>query len=578
MLEQIENEIRSYKERRIPIAPGFDFNAKDTIDTIYHYFYSNFESGEKDSEDFKKYFYNIVRNPCQVERKAIDFDTKDINVKTAGGGNPWVTWFFERDLKLWLKKTRFGLLLNQIFEDLPKFGTSVLKFVDGKPYRVDIRNLMVEQDADSIEEANYVIEKHTYSLLGFRKAAEEHNWENVEELLDKASPDSYIDVYERYGLDEDADYSRHIVGTIKEKQTRGYFTEIMPAKKSEILDETKLKMDECPYRDIHREKIPGRWLGVGLVEVLKDNQIRMNELTNLKVKASYWATKMLYQTRDEGVVRNLLTDTKNGDVLSINSEVMRVPTEERNLHAYNQEEQRWLQNRDEVSFSYDVTRGERLPAGTPLGSAQLAAAQSGAYFDVIRENIAGRIKEILWEDIIPSFEKQATKEHHVRLVGEDLNEYHKLMESVRGRKRLIRHIGDAKKWPTSDQYRFLKAVRNELARKEENVEIPKDYYKDLEYQIDIVITGESRDDRMKYGAQVSLLQLIGSNPQVLEDPRTRKIVYKLAEQAGVPAAELAQSQPAGIQQAASQLRMGGGGVSRPPEVETPMRGESTKTI
>ena len=40
---------------------------------------------------------------------------------------------------------------------------------------------------------------------------------------------------------------------------------------------------------------------------------------------------------------------------------------------FTQETQKWNAIRDENTMSYDVVQGERLPAGTPLGSAQIAA-------------------------------------------------------------------------------------------------------------------------------------------------------------------------------------------------------------
>jgi len=100
----ISNEISEYEARDIEIVPGLFFNQKNTLEKIYFYYNSKFQTGtmdmygdQVDDEGDKKYFYNIVKNPCKVMTKMIDFDSKNIHILTAGGGDPLQTWFFERD-------------------------------------------------------------------------------------------------------------------------------------------------------------------------------------------------------------------------------------------------------------------------------------------------------------------------------------------------------------------------------------------------------------------------------------------------------------------------------------------------
>jgi len=143
ILRQINTEINDFETKEIQVVPGFYFNQKTTLEQIYRYYNGKYEEGDIDEDGDKKYFYNIVKNPCKVFSKAIDFDTKNIRLLTTAGGNELKTWFMERDLKYWMRDKQFGKVLNRIFYELPIYGSVVLKEVSGYLYFVDLRNFIV---------------------------------------------------------------------------------------------------------------------------------------------------------------------------------------------------------------------------------------------------------------------------------------------------------------------------------------------------------------------------------------------------------------------------------------------------
>ena len=79
-LKDIQQEVKDFETKNVQIVDGLLFNQKETIEKIYYYYNSQFLTGDRDSEGDKKYFYNIVKNPCKVTTKAIDFDTKHIRI------------------------------------------------------------------------------------------------------------------------------------------------------------------------------------------------------------------------------------------------------------------------------------------------------------------------------------------------------------------------------------------------------------------------------------------------------------------------------------------------------------------
>ena len=592
ILKQINIEKYDYENKDIQIVPGFSFNQNDTIEQIYFYYNSKFKTGDIDSEGDRKYFYNIVRNPCKITTKAIDFDTKHIKIQTAAGSDSLKTWFFERDLKFWMKDKQFGKVLNRIFEELPIFGSVVLKMVDGIPYFVDLRNFIIEQASDTIKQSNFVTEIHNYNPGEFREAGKVMKWNSskIEEAIDlfrQMKGRSYITVYERYGEVTDTEddgsntytYKRVFVADVgvDDKDQMGHN---IPYKGVVLLEQ---EWSENPYWEFHLYKMPGRWLGMGIVESLFEPQIRQNEIANLQAKSSCWAALQLFQCRDQGVNRNDVIDARNGEILGTDSEITKIDITERNLAFFNEETRKWQENRDELTFSYDVVQGERLPAGTPLGSARLAAAMTGSHFDQIQENIALDVKEFLFKTVIPEFEKQNTGEHVLRIAGEDLDKVRNMMISQKTTNALFDFLKRKAKLPTKIQFDAIKAGISERVKqgKEKLLEIPQNFYNQLKYKIDIIITGEQKDTSVWAATLFAALQALTADPTLLSDPTKRKVFGKWLEAGGLNIADIEPEMKASSAEQLTEsmpVKGAGGGVSRPSLPASPVPGQTQTAL
>lgn len=575
LLKQINLEKQDFDNNEITIVSGYTFNQKRTIERIYRLLNSKYEGGDVDSDGDKKYFYNIVINPCRVTTKMIDFDTKDIKVHTASGGNQLTTWFYEKDLKLWMKENDFGKVLNRIFDELPKFGSVVIKVINGKPYFVDLRNFIVsEPSADSLNMANAIIEKHLYTPHEFRKMGNKMGWKNVEEAIEahRAMKEPYIAVLERYGEIEtwtnnkvSYPYKRIYVADVgvDEKDSSGTLIQHEGFTLSEDEIETH------PYYEFHINKMSGRWLGVGIPETLFDVQTRQNEIANLVAKGTYWNALRVFQTRGT-FAGQTIKELANGHVIDgLDSEILPVNMQDPNLAFFTNETQKWNSIRDENTLSYDVVQGERLPAGTPLGSAQLAASMAQSYYDQIRENIALDVKRFLYDVILPDFEKNNSIEHTIRLVGEDIEKIRNIIINQRSNEEFFKYLQKNGKIPSADQFDMMKAgiVDKEKQSNEKLISIPKDFYRNLEYKLDIIITGESKDTRTMTQVFFAALQAITADPTITQDPTKKKIFMKALENSGVnPEDIIPDTPPTGMEETVSQMapaKGAGGGVSAP---------------
>lgn len=594
ILKSINKEVQDFKSKNIQIVPGLWFNQWDTLQKIFFYYNSKYTTGDVDDEGDRKYFYNIVKNPCKVFSKAIDFDTKNIRLLTAGGGDPLKTWFMERDVKYWMRDKQFGKVLNRIFRELPIFGTVVIKIVDGEPCFVDLRNFIVTQSADSLRASNYITEIHNYTPTEFRKVAKgmkswkQSDVDKVIEEYHKMRDTSHIRVYERYGeVADDAGkytYKRVFLADvgIDELDNLGNLIAAYPGVELSS-EEWDFEDTMNTYWEFHAEKMSGRWLGIGVVETLFEPQIRQNELANLQTKTSYWAALRVFQTRDSTINRNMMTDVKNGEVLNCDSEITQVDMSDRNLAFFSQETEKWLRNRDELTFSYDVVQGERLPAGTPLGSAQLAVSQTLSYFEGIQENVAMDVKEMLYKVILPQFEKDNTVEHTLRIVGQDLDTYIGLIKNQMVLKEVMR-LAIQGKWSTQHDADVIAIGIEEAIKqgKEKILTVPKNFYKDAKYDIDIDITGESVDTRVRAATKFAILQAVTADPSMLQDPVKKKLLMTYAEDGGfnlaeVLGAEVKKPDEVSNLKANPIASRAGGGVSAP-QMGARVPGQQTATV
>lgn len=586
ILKVIRGEVNDFTYKEIQIVEGYRFNQKTTLNDIYLRYNSKFQNGDIDEDGDKKYFYNIVKNPCKVMSKAIDFDTKNIRLLTAEGGNPLKTWYMERDLKFWMRDKQFGKVLNRIFQELPIFGSVVLKEVNGYLYFIDLRNFIVEQSADTLDAANYITEIHDYTVSEFRKVGKELGWNKIDETVAefrKMKNVSHIRVFERYGelegQNKNWSYKRVYVADVgvdtenQQREKEPYKGIIL--KESEGVDH--------PYWEYHLEKIPGRWLGIGVVETLFEPQIKENEIANLQSKAAYWRSIVLLQSPDPALAgKNLMTEKRNGEVLdSSNGNTTQVDISDKNLAFFTDETNKWLKNRDELTFSYDVVQGERLPAGTPLGSAQIAISQTLSYFEQIQENIAMDVKQMLYKAILPQFELESTPEHTLRLVGKDLDTYVAMIKDGIVFEELTKMILRGK-FPTNYDAQVVGiTIENAFKKNGELLKkLPRGFYKDNQYDVDIDITGESVDTRVRNATKFAIMQWISTDPTALTDPFKKAMIISMAEDGGINLYNFlgVQQKQLGAEIAQTQAQRGGGGVSSPAIPANPMAGNKVSTI
>lgn len=539
---QIQNEISEYEKEEVLYNPSYAPTQKNVIDLIDFYWVDKFKDGDMNDSGWKRTFYNIVQFPTLVSGKMTDLDTKDIRIIAEDGASFYPSWIFGRDLKYWLKDKHIGQLLNELIFYRPKYGSVFLKKVGADIFNVHPRNLAMTSNVDDLHDSEFITETHEYTKYFFKNNGQ---WEKKDRDLALAKcNDKKLTVYERFGEIPLSDNNYQII-----------------TKEGVVLHESKFDDVSELYRKLDWDKIPGRMLGRGTVEKLFEAQIQMNRVANYKTEGLHWTSKHIFQTRDSTFNKNLTTDVENGDVLFVTSELTEVNNQERNLAAYASEEGRWDQLRRELTFSFNEIGGERAPAGTPLGASILQTQQASGYFDIQREDMGLFLKDIILEWIIPEFKKDRSMAHKLMLGEFTPSEADKIRGMFTNQKvnqSYLKHVLDKKQFPTPEEMKLMQSLAEREVKNIKEIDIPEDFYKNIKYKVDVLITNEQVDTAARMATLQGVLGILSTNPNVTKDPKTKKIFFELLNLSGISPVDIGLDDEApDTAEVVSELRPGG---------------------
>lgn len=564
------------------ISPnGYNFNQYQTIKKCALYNDSKFED-DSPYLGRKKQFFNVVNPPCEVATKMLNVDTKNIRLYPTSPKSYWSTYLLEKELKLWLKKSKFAKTLNQLAEELPIFGSVVLEKTKTGAEVVDIRRLILDPSVENLCDSRFVTVVYYMTPTELR----ETSWNNVEEVIAKfGSTDAmnsyedktgsinrqtstpYIKIYKRYGevpeswLDNKSTSNKmvksvFIVAGADMVQKNSEGKEIGEA--GVILFSAKWTKDSYPFKDFHYTKVKGRWLGRGIVEMLFQVQARINELKNQKRVSMEISAMHIFTTPDKQIVRNILTDLESGDLLPSPNGITPIANEERNLSAFKDEEQSYLQQADKLTFAYDAVRGANPAATTPLGTTQLTTANATSVFGFKRENICIAYRDFFNEFVMEQLLNDLNKDHIMRFTG-SIQELQKLdvMASELHANTFIKEriLSGMIVLPDEIEKEKARAIKEYKSLGNHRfIEMKKSFYDDAEFEFDYVVDGENYDVNSIAQNLKTILSDLASNPAILQDPRLKLLYFKFAENLGVNQAELeaadeqAQEKEQGLQQ------------------------------
>lgn len=568
-------------EQSVTISKGNDFNLKDTIEKIELYRASKFASGDRDSQGNKKFFFNIVNPQCGNVTKNIDIDRSNIRAVAENGKDAVKSMIYTAELKQWMKDSKFGSLLNKVSEFLPVYGSVILKKVGTDVTFIPIRSLKFDpaisnKKASFDIQSPYIIEEHHMQpdeIEKMDKWDKEARKEVVDFFREKQEANKITDalVYEFYAEFPNKELGLKGDGYSKGVKYIAYGEYIDEKKKTQIFAKELFakKVEKFPYKKIDYFRIEGRALGLGVIEMLFDSQYRWNEMANQKANSMKLSSKHLFQTRDDTVEDNIMSDLLDGDIIKVRSEITPIATEERNLGAYSQEERNIMDIVRSNANAFEVMTGESMPSGTPFRLGAMLNQNAGKLFEFIRENLGLFLEEVITEWVLPEFEKKATVEHIFELYDSETIELIVERDANRRINEAIKnYVINNGTSPTKQEVEIIKEHEMSNRKDVQFVKIIKGWLR-FDKTIRIDPTGEQTNTQQKVESISNFIQLLAQNPAVMTDPRLKKMLDKLAEEVGLSPALLA----GGPQMQPSLAELGAGpGVGSPTPGAVPAPG------
>jgi hypothetical protein len=560
---QIRQELTDFYDQHIVIAPGYAFNQYQTIKRVLLYLNSKFEDASL-YNGREKLFFNIVNAPCEVATTAMNLDTKNIRLLPDQPKSWFSTLLLEKELKQWLKKSKMGQILNQIADELPRYGWVVLEKIKGGARVCDIRRVVADQTVKRIRDSRFIdlIYYMTPSeliatgwegaelavqLFGNDNAPD--TFEGMDGSLNQIRSTPYIKVIKRYG-----EVPEYWLGKTKsDKLVRALFIVAgaeQPKRnpEGEVTEEQGIVLfkskwnKEWPLMDFHYVQMKGRLMGMGIPEMLFMDQERMNEIKNQKRVSMELSSLHLFQTKDRLVVQNALTDLMNGDILNVHSEISPIVNEERNIPAFDNEEKSYLAHADRLTFASSAIRGDTLQASTPATNASISLSQSKSTFGFKMEQYALGLQEFFNDLVLPELLTELSPEHIMRFTGspEELDRLDDAAADLYANDciydRFLRGENPNRVTQAQDKQKALD--RYKKLGENRFLKIKDALYDDINFEFDFNLNNEQLDPQSVMTNTFTVLQALAQNPALLDDPRLKPLFYRYAETIGVSPAEI----------------------------------------
>lgn len=563
IFSQIRYENQQFLYNYIAPVPGYSFNQYQTIKRIYLYLQGKYENNET-FLGRSKLFFDIITPPCEVASKMLNVDTKNIKlIPINDPKNYFPVYLLEKELKVWLKTSKMGKLLNQIAEEAPRYGSVVLEKTTKGAEVVDLRRMFIDPSVDYIKNSRFITTVHYMTETDLRNTG----WDNVDVAIERfrdnnAAPSfedksgdmnlimssPYIRVMKRYG--EVPEW--WIDGGKSDKLVKSLFivagvdsiatnSEGKPIGENGVVLFKSKWNKEYPFKDFHYNKVKGRWLGRGVPESLFDVQVRVNELKNQKRMSMELSAIHLFQTKDKQLVRNVLTDLQNGDVVLSPNGIEPIANEERNLSAFKDEEVSYLNQADKLTFAYEAVRGETPTSTTPLGTTQIAVAQASSVYGFKRQNLNLMYQEFFNDFVMPELLKDLTPEHIMRFTGstQEIEKLDEMSANLYANEVIKKtalaggnvdtNLQEEAKQKAIAEYRKLGSNRF--------IKIKDSFYKNVEWEYDFNIDNEQVDPQAIVQNAQAIMPFF-ANPAILQDPRAKVVFSRLSQQLGISPAEL----------------------------------------
>ncbi len=579
--EQVRLAERNYLQGNTRLGKYVTWSMHDTIERIDAYLNSRHMSGMTDSLGRDKPFFNIVTAATNIWYRATDIDRKDIKFIPQNNTSVVLAFVANILLQKWMDENRFGQFLNLWGRALARYGSAVTEFVEKDNNLIPSVIAWNRIVADPVQFDAIPHIKKLYLTAAQLRKNKFYNQEAVDKLikarvtrktLDKMAKDTlseFFEVYEVKGdmdtrlLEKEADLSLQ-EKDIQYSMQMHVISFVAGKNEGEYSDFTLFKgpLEKDPQMITHLIEEDGRTIAIGAVEYLFDAQWMQNHsVKNMKDTLDI-ASRLIFQTADTHFVgKNVLSAIETGDIFVHEKDkpLERVANDKPDIVALMNYRQMWDTLGQTLTATPDSMRGITPTSGTPYSTTGLLTQQANNLFELMTENKALALEDMLKTYVIPHLKKQLKNKKQVVAILDDagITEIDSLYIPHEAIKRFNQRttqsvLNGAQSFlngQTPEPIQPFNAqqeqqgVQNDLAKQgnkrfftpdDTDDATWADLFSDFEWEsLKIEITNENTDKQMIMQTLSTVLQSIASNPTILQDPNAKMVFSAILNQSGV---------------------------------------------
>lgn len=440
-LSTIHNEKVQWDDMAVNVTKKVQYLMRNVVDQARRYTAGVFENQYDEITGEKKIWPPLTKIAVGSVKKSIDLDTKDILIMPGRpSAVPMVPAIRAAILNLF-KKIGFGQLLNDFTEVVATDGTVIVKnFIDIDPSTkkrfirsiiVDFMNFWTDPSVNSIQESA-TIERSI--LTKFQIAAYENMWININKISYTNQPDRLTDIlnisnsstpcaeiWERWGpipkswitknpKDDDVFVEGHIIAS-----------GIGAPKVIHLIRKNPRKDGRKPYEECWYRRVPGRWPGEGVPEMLFDLQEYTSEVINTRRNNNKVLQNGIFLIRKgSGITPDMLNAITAGGglpVTNISNDIKQLQVQDFRQSSYTDEDRIQLMA-DRVTGAFDITRGEVGRASASATATLTRDRNIRDTFVLVQENLGFFIERLIRHHYIPLLQEIMTEDDFITITGD----------------------------------------------------------------------------------------------------------------------------------------------------------------
>lgn len=576
------------------ISKYVTFNISDTINTIEAYLNSKFTSGDTDSLGRPKPFFNIVTAASNIWFRATDIDRRNIRVRATKISDYMNALLASVHIQDWMRRAQFGQYLNDWGRTLARYGSAITEFVESNgllnisvlPWNRTIIDAVDFDNNPKIKILEFneqqLRDNPMYDQDAVAALIAEHTTRKTTDGQNKDNKDGYYRLYEVHGRFSREQYKQMRGEKVSDGDDRIFFEQmhvisfVAGEKDDKQKDFTLYSGRKSGRTQVLHHLIPteGRSLSIGAVEHLFEAQWMTNHSQKVIKDQLDIASKLIFQTSDLNFVGvNALNSIENGDVMihKMNEPLTQINNGSHDTTQVANFAEVWKRNANEIVGISEAMLGETPKSGTAWRQTEAVLSESHNLFEIMTENKGLALEEMFREFIIPHIKRTQLNSSKEIVADLEAHDIHKI--DARFIKNMTTKIMNQRikekliggQIPTPGEQEDMKTavesdIKSSLADlgntrffkpSEISEKTWKEQFKDLEWDIEIDVTGEVRSSQEQLATLATALKVVAS-PDYAANKTAQMVVGKILNVTGaLSPVEVAQIESATISQQTS---------------------------